>query len=730
MKKFLSLIFIALTLKSFAQYESVNYWLNLFAKYRLQNICYGDNRIYAASKNVLSIFDLKNQSVSYLSVTDGLDDFNITDIAFSNFNNTLCVTYKSGNIDIIRQNKIINLPYIAENQSILDKSLNTVLPWKNYFLIAADFGIVRIDLEKLIVSDVCYFPSTQVKDLAVWNNFFFALTPQGLYYISAEGNFSDFSQWKLIPLHNLYSLSANANTLFFTTYQNNLTTVYKYVNDSYQEIFSTEGRFKIFASDNFLLLYSNKLLKISLSGQLLSETQQINGHKFYLTDICQNNSNFYASDLYNGYVFNFNQFYSEPSPFSDSISNFTTYKNQLFICFYPDSIDLQNGYSAVLSYFQDDNWHTFSSSSLNYFTVIAIDPSNPKHWFAGTHGSGLVEFYDGNIVKIYNQTNSPLHSPNNNIIITDLKFDKKNNLWVLYQSTDYPLAVLSPNHTWQIIKESHPAASLKTGKFIINSENMIWANMFQKGVLAINLNNNTSKLFYPSPKVGKAINAITEDQDSILWLGTTDGIAYLSTQDFNSPDFKAIRPKVQVNLNDTTVYGYLLDNVSITDLKTDMANRKWASSLLGGVFLLSSDCMQQLKNFSKHTGTLFTNKVFQIIPDNYNGIIYFIAQPGLIGYKSSLSMPQQNFNNVKISPNPVRPNYNGVIRITGLMSNTLIKITDLEGNVIFETRSNAGTAIWNGLTLDGRRPHSGVYLIFCVNEQANHKCVKKLLIIK
>ena len=38
-----------------------------------------------------------------------------------------------------------------------------------------------------------------------------------------------------------------------------------------------------------------------------------------------------------------------------------------------------------------------------------------------------------------------------------------------------------------------------------------------------------------------------------------------------------------------------------------------------------------------------------------------------------------NYDNVKVFPNPVRENYNGPIAISGLLSETTVKITDVSG---------------------------------------------------
>ena len=78
-------------------------------------------------------------------------------------------------------------------------------------------------------------------------------------------------------------------------------------------------------------------------------------------------------------------------------------------------------------------------------------------------------------------------------------------------------------------------------------------------------------------------------------------------------------------------------------------------------------------------------------------------------------------------PNPVRPNYGGMIAITGLMENTVVNIVDAGGNLVCKTKSHGGTATWDGNLPDGRRATPGVYTALC-NSSGGHTAVKILFI--
>lgn len=80
-------------------------------------------------------------------------------------------------------------------------------------------------------------------------------------------------------------------------------------------------------------------------------------------------------------------------------------------------------------------------------------------------------------------------------------------------------------------------------------------------------------------------------------------------------------------------------------------------------------------------------------------------------------------------PNPVRENYHGVITITGLVTDSRVKITDVAGNVVFETISNGGVATWDGNRRNGGRVATGVYLAMCFAPDGKQYATTKILVI-
>ena len=62
-------------------------------------------------------------------------------------------------------------------------------------------------------------------------------------------------------------------------------------------------------------------------------------------------------------------------------------------------------------------------------------------------------------------------------------------------------------------------------------------------------------------------------------------------------------------------------------------------------------------------------------------------------------------------PNPVEPGYTGPINIVGLMDNSDVKITTVDGRLVKQGRSNGALFSWDGTNQHGQRVASGIYLV-------------------
>jgi hypothetical protein len=64
----------------------------------------------------------------------------------------------------------------------------------------------------------------------------------------------------------------------------------------------------------------------------------------------------------------------------------------------------------------------------------------------------------------------------------------------------------------------------------------------------------------------------------------------------------------------------------------------------------------------------------------------------MISFKGIATKASEDLTNVYVYPNPVRPQYEGTVKIAGLINRANVKITD---NLVFEAISEGGTMEWD-----------------------------------
>ena len=175
--------------------------------------------------------------------------------------------------------------------------------------------------------------------------------------------------------------------------------------------------------------------------------------------------------------------------------------------------------------------------------------------------------------------------------------------------------------------------------------------------------------------------------------------------------------------------GYLFETEKVQAIAVDGANRKWVGTP-NGLYLLSEDGEEEIFAFTTENSPLPSNNILSIDIVPSSGEVFIATDQGLVSYRSDATAgsPTQE-NTVLVFPNPVQPDYEGPIAIKGLVDGAYVKITDIQGTLIFEGPANGGTAIWNVYDYTGAKARSGVYLVFSSNREGNENAVAKILIL-
>jgi Two component regulator propeller. len=228
------------------------------------------------------------------------------------------------------------------------------------------------------------------------------------------------------------------------------------------------------------------------------------------------------------------------------------------------------------------------------------------------------------------------------------------------------------------------------------------------------------------------INCIAEDNNGTIWVGTNIGPFYISNSSNianQSGNIVFNKPMIERGSESSSVIG-LLENVVVNSIAVDGANRKWIGTQNIGVFLLSADRKEVLASFNADNSPLPSNNIISLSVNPQSGDVYIGTDKGLMAYKSGVTQGSESFSDVYVYPNPVHPDYSGLITVTGLMTNSRVKITDVKGNLIIEGKSSGGQFVWDGLNGKGRRVDTGIYLVFGSSEDGSEGVVTKIMFIK
>ncbi|MGM0407320.1 MAG: T9SS type A sorting domain-containing protein, partial [Bacteroidota bacterium] len=295
------------------------------------------------------------------------------------------------------------------------------------------------------------------------------------------------------------------------------------------------------------------------------------------------------------------------------------------------------------------------------------------------------------------------------------------------------------DENWYSFNFDSEISNILVSDIIVTENNHKWVILPGNGLFVFDDNNtpdNENDDLYKKLSVvdenGKIISnnvySIAEDVNGVIWVGTDQGIVvYYNPSDvFETSAFYAQR--ITLTVDDVTQH--LLNTELISSIAVDGANKKWLGTQNSGVYLVSKDGTEEINHFTEKNSPLLSNKINDVGIDHETGEVFFATDKGLISYRGSATMGSDEFRDVYVYPNPVRENYDGDVTIRGLVSDVNVKITDISGNIVYETTAEGGQATWNGKNFSGKRVSTGVYLVFCSNEDGTKTHITKLLFIR
>jgi len=398
-----------------------------------------------------------------------------------------------------------------------------------------------------------------------------------------------------------------------------------------------------------------------------------------------------------------------------------------------------------LQLFNKNDWSQVPSKEIDsiFDPIVVKIIEGENKVYVGSWGRGLLEMDRlGNLLERYTEDNSGLQdnpTVSGWVGISGIEIDEKDRIWMVNSNTNAPLVVKFPNGNWDSYSMgSLTSTSLPLGKLLIDNEDQKWIQMRNDGVIVYNNNGTIGnkdddeyiKLTTQSGNGNLSSLSVLSfdiDQSGYVWVGTENGVStfYNPSRIFSGQNFDA----TQVLVEQDGYVARLLENEQVTAVKIDPGNRKWFGTSSSGAFLMSEDGTEQVHHFTVENSPLLSNNILDIEVVEETGEVFFATGGGLISFKAGATTGGETFGHVYAYPNPVEPNYTGLIAIKGLVHSSNVKITDISGNVVFETTSEGGQAVWNGNSLGGYRVSTGVYLVFVTNDDGSQSMVTKILFV-
>ncbi|MCO5267569.1 MAG: T9SS type A sorting domain-containing protein [Brumimicrobium sp.] len=772
MKGLILFYFVLLIFSTVTSQVEMEKWRMHVSPNVAEDVVYADGSVFAILGNALLEYDIEKEEQSLWAYTNFLSDVSPSSIAYDKKTKTVIIGYENGNLDLLKSNRIYNIPAIKLANTNGVKRINKITTRNGLAYLSTGVGIVVIDLQKKEVKDT-YHPSNEnldFLDIAFYNDSIYAIDKNGVYVGKISSPFlMDPSQWKkkntipsYAPKGKYTNIEAFGDDLFLLFYSDSVyfgDTLYK-INSGNLEIFETNELIRnIQSDDGFFLVshYDNLKIYDGDYNQVEKIFQSKEGNHVYPNGACSSNNGFYIADSDEGLFWvkdNYNNKYINfQGPRHNSVYRVKWTKDKLSIACGgiggSGPLFSKDGGSVM----ENEQWistEVFKQPMLNNthtwdFISTAINPTNKDIVAYGTNsGVPLIITDKGKVVDTFGFYNSLIEETGNigwgNI--ADMSYDDNGNLWVLNGYSIKPIKVMTSNGTWYDYNIGSNVNNRVALRFLIDRNGIKWASFKELGLVAFDDNGTLSnsgddhyRLFTTGVNDGALpsfnVYAIASDFDNNIWIGTEEGMRVL----YNTENIFTASPG-QYNFQKLLIeYGenveIVLGTTHITAIAIDGANRKWIGTATSGVFLLSPDGLSIERKFTTENSPLLSNSIMDITINQTTGEVFFVTEKGLVSYRSDASQGDDEFSNVKIFPNPVYPNFDGVITIQGVAYNSDVKITDASGKLVYQTHSNGGTATWNGKTMDGKPVSTGVYLIWSSIDSDEYKGrhVGKILII-
>ena len=717
---------------------------------------------FAASENALFSKNLDSNTLKTTNTIDGLSGETITAIYHSAIFNKTIVGYENGLMVVVNEadgsmRNVVDMVTNSVAQNL--KKINHFMENDGILYISSDFGMVQYNLATSGFGDTYrigdFGAEIKVTQTVVFEGYIYAATATGILKGALTNkNLNDYQQWTQVASGGWINIESFGNALFAISNSGSMQRLEGAVFvPFYQFPISTNemrksGDYLIVTTQNTVYVFNqNQNLILQINNNQVSDTlpiftcATIIGETIYLGTA---ENGVVTTTISNPSVF---ELMNPAGPLRNNIFSIKATLNDLWavygdydVFYNPEPLDYY-GFSK----YTNAGWQNTAYNQLRQavgqevasLVSVTVNPKNEGEVYLSSFHSGLLKVKNDVPTLLYNQTNSGLESflGGNTIRINGTAFDRSGNLWVTNSIVKNGLKVLKTNGQWQSYNLENyfqVTGKFNLGRLTIDKNGTKWMVTRDDGIIAFNENGNIFKKIKMGSEEGNLpINdtrVTAVDNNNQLWIGTRKGLRVLSSVDRFLSTGQMTTKAIIILENDLAQE--LLYEQFITDIVVDGANNKWVGTADSGVFLLSPDGQQTLYHFTTSNSPLPSNTINDIDINGITGEIFMATDKGMLSFKGTATDASENLSNVVVYPNPVRPGFEGAVKISGLLDKCNVKITDIEGNIVYEAIAEGGTIEWDTKAFGKYNVASGVYMIFISAQDGVETNVKKVMIIR
>lgn len=571
-KHLFSITIAFLTTIGLASAQNIGDW-DLYSSYSTTNSLVSKQNGFIAATGG-GIIQYNGDEFYTLNVKDGIYGNNVMSLFYDSERELTFLGYEDGTIDVLnQQNNIIKrLDDIRRVKRFTSKEINSLQVKDSSLFVATGFGLVEYDLNNYLVKNSYYRfgdfdAGISVTDILIKQDSLYLTTTQGVAIADLKSELIINSVWVTYNENKGLNSSTIEKIITFTdsVYVLNNQKINVLRDNSWSEVFSeinspiidlstsnNEEEVVILTIDNVYVYDQNYFTDITNIGAIngknvigISKEKITIGTEYTGVYVLDRGSNDTKQILPQGPQFNFlnNLLIEDDIVVGTSSTEFPGF----------DPLNPFRGYSI----YDGNNWSNYNrlyNQELSFVETVYSVGQSTNYYYMGSWGDGVIQHQKSdNSIEVFNASNSSLtgiSSDNDFVVISGLSNDSQDNIWAVSYLSEYPLNVLQAGATeWQRFK--NVTASDNYYKLFIDSNDQKWVSLITNtnsglGLLVIDTNapdtENDDEYIkltvnpdggnLPHPKV----NAIVEDRDGEIWIGTDRGIARFIFQSLLSMD--------------------------------------------------------------------------------------------------------------------------------------------------------------------------------------------------